>query len=72
MFVPMLIAILLIFVDCSEPFLGVALVTISVGMIGCVTAAGFVVNINDIGGRHYAGVLYGISNTFGTIPVLNF
>lgn len=68
MLVPMVISILLIFVDCSKPFLGVLLVTIGVGVVGCVVGSGFVVNINDIGGRHYSGVLYGISNMFGTVP----
>jgi sugar phosphate permease len=28
---------------------------------------GYTVNINDIGGR-YSGILFGISNTFATIP----
>jgi hypothetical protein len=64
----MIISILMIFVDCSKPFVGVALVTISVGMMGCVIGAGLLININDIGGKHYSGVLCGISNTFGTIP----
>ena len=30
-------------------------------------AAGFMVNSNDIAGN-YAGLVYGIGNTFGTIP----
>jgi len=68
MFVPMIISIALGFIDCSQPLVGVALLTVGVGMIGCVVGSGFVVNLNDIGGRNYSGVLYGISNTFWTIP----
>lgn len=58
----------LMFIDCSRPLVGVALLTIGIGMLGCVAGSGFVVNLNEIGGRNYSGVLYGISNTFGTIP----
>lgn len=35
--------------------------------MGFVNSAGYGVNVNDIAGQ-YAGVLYGISNTFATIP----
>ena len=68
MFIPMIISILLGFIDCTQPMLSVLLLTMGVGMIGCVVGSGFVVNINDIGGQNYSGVLYGISNTFGTLP----
>lgn len=64
----MLVSIALGFVDCSQSALGVVLLTIGVGMIGCQAGAGFIVNINDIGGKNFSGILYGISNTFGTIP----
>ena len=67
-FVPCVASIALIFVDCTIPLVGVALVIIGYGPFGCVIASGFIVNLNDIGGKHYAGVLFGISNTFGTIP----
>lgn len=67
-FVPCIASIALIFVDCTIPLVGVALVIIGYGPFGCVIASGFIVNLNDIGGKHYAGVLFGISNTFGTIP----
>lgn len=33
---------------------------------GCISS-GFLVNINDLCG-HYSGVVFGISNTFATIP----
>ena len=68
MLVPMICMILLMFIDCSKPLFGVALLTIGVGMLGCLVGSGFVVNLNEIGGRNYSGVLYGISNTFGTLP----
>ena len=31
------------------------------------TGAGYLININDIAGP-YSGILFGISNTFATIP----
>ena len=66
MLVPMTMMIGLIFVDCSQPLVGVALLSVGFGMLGCTEGAGFVVNINDIGGV-YSGALYGIANTFGSI-----
>ena len=63
-----IVSILLCFVDCSEPMMGVVLLTAGFGVIGFVVGSGFIVNINDIGGKHYSGLLFGISNTFGTIP----
>ena len=33
------------------------------------TGAGYIVNINEVGGI-YSGILFGISNTIGTIPGL--
>lgn len=68
MLVATVVSVLLGFIDCTQPLLGVALLTIGFGMIGCVVGSGFIVNLNDIGGKHYSGVLFGISNTFGTIP----
>ena len=65
---PMICMILLMFIDCSKPLLGVALLTIGVGMIGCVNGCGYVINLNELGGRNYSGVLFGISNSFATIP----
>ena len=34
---------------------------------GLCTGAGYIVNINEVGGV-YSGVLFGISNSFGTLP----
>lgn len=67
MFVPMAATLALAFVDCSNPYLAVILLAIGVGFLGLSTGAGFVININEVGGI-YSGVLFGISNTFGTIP----
>ena len=67
MFVPMIATAVLAFVDCSNPYLAVILLAIGVGFLGLNTGAGFVININEVGGM-YSGVLFGISNTFGTIP----
>ena len=68
MFVPMILVVLLGFVDCTKSSLAIALLTIGVGMIGCVLGAGFVVSINDIGGNNYSGIIFGISNSLGNIP----
>jgi hypothetical protein len=34
---------------------------------GCAAGAGYVVNINEVGGE-YSGILFGVSNTIGTLP----
>ena len=63
----MVATLILAFVDCSNPYLAVALLAIGVGFIGSKTGAGYIININEVGGI-YSGILFGISNTFGTIP----
>jgi ACS family sodium-dependent inorganic phosphate cotransporter-like MFS transporter 5 len=67
LFVALVATVALVFVDCSNPYAGLALLTIGVGSIGCTTGAGYIISINEVGGI-YSGVLFGISNTFGTIP----
>ena len=67
LYVPLVATIALIFVDCSNPYLALAILCIGVGFIGCTTGAGYIININEVGGI-YSGVLFGVSNTFGTIP----
>jgi ACS family sodium-dependent inorganic phosphate cotransporter-like MFS transporter 5 len=57
----------LAFVTCSNPYMGVALLTVGLGATGCAYGAGFIVNYNDIAGS-YAGFSFGVANTFGTIP----
>lgn len=65
--VPMIATAVLAFVDCSNPYLALALLAIGVGFLGFNSGAGYIVNINEVGGV-YSGILFGISNTFGTIP----
>lgn len=68
MFVPMICAVLLAFVvDHTNAFMGVILLTLAVGIMGVNHSAGFCINIMDVAGQ-YAGILFGISNTIGTIP----
>ena len=97
---PVVAIIALSFIDCTQPYLGVLLLSIGVAFMGFSSGAGYYVylqtflfvlfnekafssifllkkktnekkkvNINDIGGK-YSSVIYGISNTFGTIPGL--
>ena len=56
------------FIDCSQPLIGVLLLTIGIGSNGFYIGAGFIVNMNEIGGKNYASVIFGIANTFGTLP----
>jgi sulfite exporter TauE/SafE len=49
--------------------LGVALLTLGVATDSSMTGAGYLVNMNDIAGP-YSGIIFGISNTFGTLPGL--
>jgi len=35
--------------------------------VGMCTGAGYIININEVGGI-YSGILFGISNTFATLP----
>lgn len=68
MFTPIIcVSLLGVIVDCQNPSLAVVLLSVGVGIMGCTVASGFTVNINDIGGQ-YAGILFGISNTFATLP----
>ena len=55
------------FMDCHHAAGGVVLLTVGVSMCGFQYGSGFVVNPGDIAPR-YAGIIFGISNTFGTIP----
>lgn len=57
----------LCFIDCSTPYAGVALLVVGLATTGCGYGAGFMVNYNDIGGP-FAGLIFGMVNTFGTMP----
>lgn len=50
----------------KNPYIGVALITIGLTFSGLTYGAGFLVNYNDIGGA-FSGVVFGISNTIGTV-----
>jgi ACS family sodium-dependent inorganic phosphate cotransporter-like MFS transporter 5 len=65
--VPAVAMVGLAFVTCANPYMGVALLTLGLGATGCAYGAGFIVNYNDIAGS-YAGLSFGIANTFGTVP----
>ncbi|XP_046556674.1 sialin-like isoform X1 [Haliotis rubra] len=54
------------FVTCSNRYVGVILLCVAVGFMGLCNS-GFMVNVVDFAPR-YAGVLFGISNLFATIP----
>ncbi|CAF0884850.1 unnamed protein product, partial [Brachionus calyciflorus] len=64
---PLVMLICLSFVTCKNPYSGVIFLIVALGLNGFFWSAGPLVNINDIGGA-YSGVIYGITNTFGTIP----
>ncbi|XP_025085593.1 sialin-like isoform X1 [Pomacea canaliculata] len=55
------------FMDCHSALWGVVLLTVGVAMSGCQYGSGFIINPGDIAPR-YAGIIFGISNTFATIP----
>jgi MFS family permease len=57
------------FITCATPYLGVALLVIGFAFMGCSLGAGYYVNINDVSGP-YSSVVFGISNTFGSLPGL--
>jgi MFS family permease len=67
--VPVLSLIGISFITCSTPYLGVALLVIGFAFMGFSLGAGYYVNINDVSGP-YSSVVFGISNTFGSIPGL--
>ncbi|KAI0985583.1 hypothetical protein GJ496_008160 [Pomphorhynchus laevis] len=61
--------ILLTKVKKDQITLAIALLAISQGFYGVAFGSGYMVIPNDIAGQ-YAGIAFGISNTFGTIPGL--
>jgi MFS transporter, ACS family, solute carrier family 17 (sodium-dependent inorganic phosphate cotransporter), member 5 len=67
-FTPPVFALIgLSFVTCATPYIGVALLIIGVSFSGCNYGAGYLINVNDIGGQ-YSGIVFGIMNTFATVP----
>lgn len=64
---PMVAMLCLAFVDCSIPYAGVVCLTVAMAFNGFYWCGGVLVNINDIAGS-YSGVVFGIANSFGTMP----
>ena len=63
---PALAVLSLMFVTCANPYIGVVLVAVGLAFSGLTYGAGFLVNYNDVGGT-FSGIVFGISNTIGTI-----
>ncbi|CAF1239777.1 unnamed protein product [Adineta steineri] len=64
---PAIVLIGLAFITCQLKYVAVILLTAGVAFGGFCFGGGFVLVANDIAPR-YAGVVFGISNTFATIP----
>lgn len=64
-FVPAVFVIITGHLD-GHPGIAVAMLTVGVAMSGCQYGSGFIVNPVDIAPR-YAGIIFGISNTTGTL-----
>ncbi|KAI0985569.1 hypothetical protein GJ496_007550, partial [Pomphorhynchus laevis] len=65
--IPALCLVLLGFLNCQRKMLAVLLLTVGQGIFGVAWGAGFMVNANDLA-PSIAGVVFGISNMFATIP----
>ncbi|XP_064642152.1 sialin-like [Lineus longissimus] len=65
-FVPAVFIIAASFLNCTQRYLAVAFLVISVTMTS-MSRCGYIVNHVDIAPR-YAGILFGITNTFATLP----
>ena len=66
-FVPAIMSVGLGFFSCQQSAAAIAVMTIAVTFIGCLYGAGVMVNHADIAPK-YASLLFGISNTFATLP----
>ncbi|CAF2924989.1 unnamed protein product [Rotaria sp. Silwood2] len=66
-FLPAIFVFGLTFMTCQYKYTAFILLTIGVTFTGCCFGGGFPLVANDIAPA-YAGVVFGISNTFGTIP----
>ncbi|CAF1048288.1 unnamed protein product [Rotaria sp. Silwood1] len=66
-FLPAIFVFGLTFMTCQNKYTAVILLTIGVTFTGCYVGGGFPLIANDIAPA-YAGIVFGISNTFATIP----
>ncbi|UJR14673.1 hypothetical protein I4U23_001666 [Adineta vaga] len=64
---PALFVLCLAFMTCELKYIAVLLLTTGVAFSGCCFGGGFILVANDIAPAH-AGIIFGISNTFATIP----
>lgn len=64
---PAIFVIALAFMTCKLKYLAVVLLTIGITFTGCCYGGGFMLTANDIAPA-YAGIVFGISNTFATLP----
>ena len=67
--IPAVLIICLSYTSCTSVYAGVLLLSFGVGFDAFMSSGGYLVNINDIAGP-YSGIVFGISNTFATIPGL--
>ncbi|XP_005090718.1 uncharacterized transporter slc-17.2 [Aplysia californica] len=67
MLVPAALLLGVSFVDCTRSSTAVVLLTLGVALTGFQYGGGLYMNAGDIAPK-YAGVIYGISNTFATLP----
>ncbi|CAF1265078.1 unnamed protein product [Rotaria sordida] len=65
--IPAIFVIGLAFMTCKIKYVAVVLLTIGVTFTGCCYGGGFLLTANDIA-PPYAGIIFGISNTFATLP----
>lgn len=65
--VPAIFVIGLAFMTCKLKYVAVGLLTVGVTFTGCCYGGGFMLTANDIAPA-YAGIIFGISNTFATLP----
>ena len=66
-FLPSILCVGLGFFDCTQSAFAIGLMTIAVSCIGFHYGAGVMVNHADVAPK-YASLLFGISNTFATLP----
>jgi MFS transporter, ACS family, solute carrier family 17 (sodium-dependent inorganic phosphate cotransporter), member 5 len=67
MFIPMITLILISFVNCSQPYLAVSLLTIGMSFLSFGGTVGFHVNTYEIAGP-FTGIIIGLTNLWGTLP----
>lgn len=67
MFVPSIFIVATGFMDCTRTVTAVTLLTIGISITGFQYGSGYLINPGDIAPK-CAGIIFGISNTFATVP----